>query len=1094
MSLVELSLVELIRGNPPERDYPLDYWGRGKNLDDWQTAANELETFRRQTSSLYEKVRALIFLSAMHRYHIGPAVQGRALVPYRAIEHIRSRSFEQALLELLAMQQEAGSSPALCSALAAAYRGLAFETLADQVRQSVRQFPGNQWMFRAGHVDEYPLRLHPTLHQGPPFPVLHETTPVRMDLSHSAWSDIFFLAMDYPEGARVLNISVDLSIHGSGQPTRPPVEGFFRIIDEPVLRLVSVDLAAQVDITSLDEVFDFGADYLGLLKAAVIASGLIPAGLEGSGQSLSRILTCLTGRADCGLELVSQVNDIPKGSRFAVSTNLLACLISLCMRATQQIRTLTGPLAETDRRQVAARAILGEWLGGSGGGWQDSGGVWPGIKLIQAVRATEGTQEFGISNGCLLPNHSILTTEDVPLAARRNLEASLILVHGGMSQDVGPVLEMCTERYLLRSGKEWDARKEAGHLFDQLVEHLKTGDIQQLGRFTEMNFNGPIQTIIPWAGNAYTKALIDACRLQFGESFWGFWMLGGMSGGGMGFLFNPEIRPQALAAMPGILSDTKHRMEEYFPFAIEPVVYNFAINESGTTAQLKQGDDALLSAPYYLFRTPADLRRQTKDLTPERRRELARFPIAFAEHTQALFDQLLPAREVESATASGQKLISLLNANGFDPAAHEQLRSDYYHGLLGLAQNRLPANTLIEDVQPGDVVQMDIHQEALGKQALTEGRLAIITMAGGVGSRWTKGAGVVKALHPFHKVGQRYVNFLEIHLAKTNWAQKQFATHLPLVVTTSHLTGKPITQFAGTLEPQFQHLDIHISPGRSIGLRMIPKSADLHYLWEVMPQQQLDEQKQKVRDSGRASLLKWVQQAGETTDYTDNLPSQCIHPVGHWYELPNLLRNGGLRQLLLESNNKLQYLLLHNVDTLGATVDPILLGAHIASGAAMTVEVIGRQLDDHGGGLARVNGRPRLVEGLSLPSEQIESSLSYYNTGTYWITIDALLKVFGLTRDCLSDQSKVDQAVRRTAQRMPTYITIKDVKKRWGRGQEDVFPVAQFERLWGDMTALEEMHCQFVEVPRSRGQQLKDVAQLDPWIIDGSSAQFDRLF
>ena len=37
---------------------------------------------------------------------------------------------------------------------------------------------------------------------------------------------------------------------------------------------------------------------------------------------------------------------------------------------------------------------------------------------------------------------------------------------------------------------------------------------------------------------------------------------------------------------------------------------------------------------------------------------------------------------------------------------------------------------------------------------------------------------------------------------------------------------------------------------------------------------------------------------------------------------------------------------------------------------------------------------------------------------------------------------------------MPTYITLKDVKKRWGKGQEDVFPVAQFEKLWGDMTAL----------------------------------------
>ena len=35
-------------------------------------------------------------------------------------------------------------------------------------------------------------------------PVLKETTAVRMDVSHSAWSDIFFLGMDYPEGARVI--------------------------------------------------------------------------------------------------------------------------------------------------------------------------------------------------------------------------------------------------------------------------------------------------------------------------------------------------------------------------------------------------------------------------------------------------------------------------------------------------------------------------------------------------------------------------------------------------------------------------------------------------------------------------------------------------------------------------------------------------------------------------------------------------------------------------------------------------------------------------------------------------------------------------
>ena len=46
------------------------------------------------------------------------------------------------------------------------------------------------------------------------FPILIERTRVRLDLSHSGWSDIFFLGMDFPEGARVLNISVDLGVHG----------------------------------------------------------------------------------------------------------------------------------------------------------------------------------------------------------------------------------------------------------------------------------------------------------------------------------------------------------------------------------------------------------------------------------------------------------------------------------------------------------------------------------------------------------------------------------------------------------------------------------------------------------------------------------------------------------------------------------------------------------------------------------------------------------------------------------------------------------------------------------------------------------------
>jgi hypothetical protein len=224
------------------------------------------------------------------------------------------------------------------------------------------------------------------------------------------------------------------------------VEAYFRVIDEPVLRLVSVDLQASAEIDTLAEVFDFARDYLGLLKAAVIASGIVPPGMEGATEPLADLLASLTGRPGQGIEIVSRVNDIPKGSRLAVSTSLLACLIAVLMRATNQTRRLTGQLAEEDRRLIAARAILGEWLGGSGGGWQDSGGVWPGMKLIQGVIAGENDPEYGISRGCLLPRHTIFSTEEVSVETRRKLQESLVLVHGGMAQDVGPILEMVTEK------------------------------------------------------------------------------------------------------------------------------------------------------------------------------------------------------------------------------------------------------------------------------------------------------------------------------------------------------------------------------------------------------------------------------------------------------------------------------------------------------------------------------------------------------------------------------------------------------------------------------------------------------------------------
>jgi hypothetical protein len=1099
-------LIKIITSDDPKvRDASLDAFCRHASVERLLAECAELERFRHRSENLYERVRALFFLSAIHRFHL-PAKSGyptKGNVPFDGYNHLLSRRFEEAIESFLSELEQNGPSDPVSSALAAAYHDLAFQTLANQVRRSVRSVRGNQWMFRIGHPADQPLRIRPELLERSEadgsFPILAEKTPVRMDLTHSAWSDIFFLGMDFPQGARVLNISIDLAVRGRDAAPKPPVEAYLRVIDEPVVRLVSVDLGARVDVTNLPDLFDFARDYLGLLKAAVIASGIIPPGIEGSGRSLAELLAQVVGPG-LGLEVVSNVNNIPKGSRLAVSTNLLGALISVCMRATSQAKSLTGELREDERRLVAARAILGEWIGGSGGGWQDSGGVWPGMKLIQGSVAQAGDPEHGVSRGRLLPTHRILGPEDASPHVREQLQNSLVLVHGGMAQNVGPILEMVTEKYLLRSEPEWAARKQAISILDQVLAALKAGDVRAIGAATTRNFFEPLQTIIPWATNLYTETLIDRVKEKFGPDFWGFWMLGGMSGGGMGFMFAPARKPEAQQFLQDLMSATKRELQNALPFAMEPVVYDFAINPHGTFATLLHGDDALLPAPYYAFMAPQWLRTDPRQLTPTRRAELERLGAACRSNpelggmVETLFDRMVPRSRKEAGR--GQTLAGLLDRYGFDREQHEQVRAELKGGRTGLAQNRLPSSTTIEDVEPQDVDDLTSGSNpewaAIGRAALKDGAVGVLSLAAGVGSRWTQGAGVVKALHPFCKLGGKHRTFLEVHLAKSRRIGRQAGVPLVHLIATSYLTHGAIEQFLAAHDNHGYEGPLRLSQGRTVGLRMVPMVRDLRFAWEELPQRLLDEQQQKVRESLHAALIGWATAAGEASDYTDNLPSQCLHPVGHWFEVPNLLRNGVLDELLRQ-RPALKYLMLHNIDTVGADVDPGVLGLHIARGSALTFEVINRRIDDRGGGLARVNGRPRLLEGLAMPREEDEFRLSYYNTMTTWIDIDRLLAAFELSRSDLGDATKVTAAIRAMGAKMPTYITLKDVKKRWGHGQEDVFPVAQFEKLWGDMSAAPEIKTGYVVVPRSRGQQLKDQAQLDGWLRDGSARHVESL-
>ena len=1097
-------LIETITSAEPGiRDRPIQDLLAGLSTGEALRVCDELEDFRRDSPNLYERVRASIFLHAIYRYRLQDAADlpSGGMIPFEGYLDLMERRFEQAITSFRASVSRDGANGSILSALAQVYERITYQTLADQVRRSVRGARGNRWMFRVGQVSEHPIRIHPRLLERSSddglFPILIERTPVRLDLSHSAWSDIFFLGMDYPEGARVLNISVDLGVHGRDDRPVPPIETRTRVIAEPLLRLTSIDLEACKDVATLEELFNFGNDYLGLIKAGVIASGLVPASLEGTSARLDDLLASVV-RPGHGLEVVCKVNDIPKGSRLAVSTNLLASVISSLMRATGQSRNLTGMLEPEEAPVVVARAILGEWLGGSGGGWQDSGGVFPGVKLITGVASVEGDPEHGVSRGRLLPRHEILEGEKAS-EFHRALAESLVLVHGGMAQNVGPILNMVTEKYLLRSQSEWEGRGEALRIFEQLVAAVRNADVRALGSLTTRNWEGPIKGIIPWVSNRFTESIILEAKQALGDDFWGFLMLGGMSGGGMAFFVAPHRRAAFLGEAAAIMRRVKATLDDALPFAMEPVVYDFRINPHGTFAELAVEGDAMMPPRYYRLQVPRMIAEGSSSLDKLRKSDVDHFANQCPSTPELLgvfrtmINHLFPVARGAADHASDRwdrDAEQIRLENGFDPVQHEQLRDDLRRGRIGLARNRLPVDLEIRDVEDSDltVASGPFPASAIraGEAAIRNGEVAVVSLAAGVGSRWTTGAGVVKAVNPFVMLAGQHRSFLELHLAKTRQAQRAFGARIPHVVTTSFLTHPAIDRHLAQTANYGHDGPVFLSRGQSIGQRLVPMARDLTYLWEEGSHEVLDENKQKVRDAGRRAILEWARSKGEGADYTDNVPIQRFNPPGHFYEVPTLLRNGVLARMLDQFPN-LNWLMAHNIDTLGANVDPGVLGLAIETGATLATEVIPRRVEDRGGGLARVGGRLRLLEGLAQPREDVEFRLRYYNTLTTWVDVRKLLGAFGLTKaDLRGHPDKVASAIRSMAARVPTYVTIKDVKRRWGHGQEDVLPVVQFEKLWGDLTSLTDLPCSFLAVDRRRGQQLKDAAQLDGWANDGS--------
>ena len=105
---------------------------------------------------------------------------------------------------------------------------------------------------------------------------------------------------------------------------------------------------------------------------------------------------------------------------------------------------------------------------------------------------------------------------------------------------------------------------------------------------------------------------------------------------------------------------------------------------------------------------------------------------------------------------------------------------------------------------------------------------------------------------------------------------------------------------------------------------------DLTFLWEEASHETLDENKQKVREAGRRAILEWARSQGEGTRLHRQPADPAVQPARPLLRgaQPAAQRRAGPAP---DEYPNLNWLLVHNIDTLGATLDPGVLGLVIES-------------------------------------------------------------------------------------------------------------------------------------------------------------------
>lgn len=272
---------------------------------------------------------------------------------------------------------------------------------------------------------------------------------------------------------------------------------------------------------------------------------------------------------------------------------------------------------------------------------------------------------------------------------------------------------------------------------------------------------------------------------------------------------------------------------------------------------------------------------------------------------------------------------------------------------------------------------------AKGLKAIRSGYVGAVVLAGGMATRF---GGVVKAVVPV--LGDK--TFLELKHDDIARVSRKASRSVPTFVMSSFATHDRIRQHVDEKRLTMNgRPDIDVFP-QFVSLRLTPEGA----------------------------LFKEAD--GSVSPYAP----------GHG-DLTFALRRSGLLERFRAIGGRM--LVMSNVDNLGATLDPALVGLHLELGGKLTAEVVRKEKGDKGGAPARLDGVPQIIEGFRFPKDFDQDSIPVFNTNTFILDAEAIDRDFEL----------------------PFYKVEKQVEGK---------PAIQFERLVGELTAF--LSSKFVEVER----------------------------